>query len=63
MRLNILVLLIPLFLQTSASRTETGIHVDLDEQRLLEFEDGTNVWVSESEKIDSKPSGERFFDM
>lgn len=35
----------------------------VDEQRLLEFEDGTRTWTTELEKIQLKAQGVRFFDV
>lgn len=40
-----------------------GFSVDLQERRLLKFEDGSEVWMSELEKLELKMRGERFFDM
>ena len=77
MKLNLLLALVPAALHVAAMRPFErrerasldpstplpGIHVDLNEQRLLEFEDGSKVWVTELEKMEIQMSGERFFDM
>jgi len=36
---------------------------NLDEQRLLQFEDGSEVWMTEWEKIQTKARGVKFFDI
>ncbi|KIJ41121.1 hypothetical protein M422DRAFT_75674 [Sphaerobolus stellatus SS14] len=46
-----------------ASAQYPGFHVDLNAQRLLEFEDGSRVMMSELEKLELKMRGERFFDV
>ena len=38
-------------------------NVNLDERRLLQFEDASEVWMTELEKIEAKARGVRFFDM
>lgn len=40
-----------------------GFSLNLNEQRLLQFEDGSEVWMTELEKIEAKARGTRFFDM
>jgi len=40
-----------------------GFSLDLSDRRIIEFEDGSKVVVTEGEKLDLKVNGERFFDM
>ena len=41
----------------------SGFTINLDERRLLQFEDASEVWMTELEKIEAKARGVRFFDM
>ena len=40
-----------------------GFNLNLNERRLLQFEDASEVWMTELEKIEAKARGVRFFDM
>lgn len=40
-----------------------GFSLDLNEQRLIQFEDASEVWMTELEKIKAKADGVRFLDM
>ncbi|KAF8592510.1 Zn-dependent exopeptidase [Ramaria rubella] len=40
-----------------------GFSLDLNEQRLLRFEDNSEVWMTELEKIEAKARGQKFFDI
>jgi bacterial leucyl aminopeptidase len=48
---------------THSSNKFPGFTLNLDEQRLLQFEDGSEVWMTELDKIEAKARGARFFDM
>ncbi|KAF8528894.1 peptidase [Hysterangium stoloniferum] len=49
--------------QRPLSDLHPGLSLDLDEQRLLQFEDGSRIWMSEWEKLQEKAEGRRFFDV
>jgi bacterial leucyl aminopeptidase len=40
-----------------------GFSLNLNDRRLIQFEDASKAWMTELEKIEAKARGVRFFDM